>query len=134
MRSGQMKAEKALNKAYAAFLGDEDDALLRLAILKERADYRAYFAENIGKVKAADSLRKEGKAKRPYTPDEETEKTFHRFREEMHSLRHPPSATLTVRRGMGFSIPNRCEAAPAVWGDSPWLFYWPGVRGCTYSL
>ena len=50
-----MKNEEALNKAYRVFQGDEDDALLRLAILKERPDYRAYFAENIGKVKAAHS-------------------------------------------------------------------------------
>ena len=50
-----MKNEEALNKAYSVFQGDEDDALLRLAILKEWADYRAYFAENIGKVKAAHS-------------------------------------------------------------------------------
>ena len=37
-----MKNEEALNKAYRVFHGDEDDALLRLAILKERADYRAF--------------------------------------------------------------------------------------------
>jgi hypothetical protein len=65
-----MKNEEALNKAYRVFQGDEDDALLRLAILKERADYRTYFAENIGKVKAA------------YSRDK-SENTVRRFREEM---------------------------------------------------
>jgi hypothetical protein len=32
-----MKNDEALTKAYRVFQGDEDDALLRLAILKERA-------------------------------------------------------------------------------------------------
>jgi len=79
-----MKNEEALNKAFRVFQDDEDDALLRLAKLKERADYRAYFAGNIGKVKAAYSRRMEERAKGPRCPlDEEAENTIRRFREEM---------------------------------------------------
>jgi len=35
-----MKHEEAIKKALRSFRDEEEDALLRLALLKERADYR----------------------------------------------------------------------------------------------
>jgi hypothetical protein len=130
-----MKHEEAINKAFKTFTGDEDDALLRLAILKERADYRAYFAGNIGKVKAAYSKRKEERAKRPgHPPDEEIENTIHRFREEMlRNFRILPSsyAARPIEEWASFFDPLKdARTAPAeVRGYIlPYLFYWPVVR------
>ncbi len=48
-----MKHEETLFKATRKFRDEDDDALLQLTILKERSDYRAYFAENRGKAEAA---------------------------------------------------------------------------------
>jgi len=128
-----MKHEAALNKAFRVFQGDEDDALLRLAILKERADYRAYFAENIGKVKAAHSRRKKGRVK-AHPPDEETENTIRVFYDGM--LRRfgilPSSyAGRPIEEWASFFDPltDAREAPEAVRREIlPWLFYWPGVR------
>ncbi|MGB6409980.1 MAG: hypothetical protein WBF16_02130 [Candidatus Deferrimicrobiaceae bacterium] len=38
-----MKHEETLKKAIQASRDDDDDVLLRLALLKERADYRKFF-------------------------------------------------------------------------------------------
>ena len=130
-----MKNEEAINRAYRTFTGDEDEALLRLAILKWRNDYRAYFAENIGKVKAAYSRRMEERAKGPGNPpDAEAENTIHRFREEMlRRFRILPSsyAARPIEEWASFFDPLiDARTAPAeVRGYIlPYLFYWPVVH------
>lgn len=45
-----MKHEEAFKKTLRVFRDDEKDALLRLAILKERADYRKYFTPDLRKA------------------------------------------------------------------------------------
>jgi hypothetical protein len=109
-----MKHEEALNRAYRTFTGDEDEALLRLAKLKERADYRAYFAENIGKVKTAHSRRRfheEMRLRFGILPSSYAGRPFKEWASFFDPLTDAKAAPETVRREI-----------------LPWLFYWPGVR------
>jgi hypothetical protein len=77
-----MKHEEAIKKVLRTFRDDEDDALLRLALLKERADYRNFFTVALRKaVETAYSKIVEGNARGPgYVPDEETSNTLANFR------------------------------------------------------
>jgi hypothetical protein len=134
-----MKAQKTLNKAFAAFLGDEDDTLLRLAILKERADYRKYFTvERRKAVESAYSKIEKGNAKGPgYIPDEKTSDTLADFQGELRfrfgirdSLptrhNHPPlgqALDLLDPRADAREIPEAVRRSVL-----PHLFYTPGIR------
>ena len=73
-----MKHEETLKKAIQAFRDDDDDVLLRLALLKERADYRKFFTVALRRaVETAYSRIDEENAKGPgHFADEETENTI----------------------------------------------------------
>jgi hypothetical protein len=116
-----MKNVEALNKAFRVFQGDEDDALLRLAKLKERADYRKYFAENIGKVKAAYPRDKSGT----------TIRVFYDGMLRRFGILPSSYACRPIEEWASFFDPltDAREAPETVRREIlPWLFYWPGVR------
>jgi len=109
-----MKHEKAINKAFKAFQDKEEDALLKLECLKEREDYRAYYAENIGKVKAADSRRRfheEMLRRFGILPSSYAGRPFEEWASFFDPLTDARKAPAEVRRYI-----------------LPYLFYWPGVR------
>src|SRR4030042_1091901 len=88
MRRWKMKHEEAYKKASRTFRDDKDDVLLRLAILKERADYRKYFTVELRKaVENAYSKMEEASAKGPghFADDEEVHITSANF---LGNLRH----------------------------------------------
>jgi hypothetical protein len=134
-----MKHEEVIGKAIRTFQDDEEDALLRLAILKERADYRKFFTPELRKaVESARAKIEKGNAKGPgYIPDERTSDTLADFRGELlHRFgirdalptrhNHPPlgqALDLLDPRTDAGEIPEAVRRSALTR-----LFYTPGVR------
>lgn len=131
-----MKHEEAIKKALRSFRDEEEDALLRLALLKERADYRGWFTVALRKtVEAAYARIGEENAKGPgYIPDEETINALAAFKGELRhrfgirGLTIPPSLTPTAWLDVLDPAVN-VEEIPAKIRRAilPRLFYTPGV-------
>ena len=118
-----MKGEKKLSKAYQAYLDDVEEALLLLARLKQRADYRTYFEENWEKVEAAHSRR-----------DADAKETISRFHEDMRLRFGIPPASYAGRsiedwRWLFNPLTDPREASEAIRRELlPWLFFRHGIR------
>lgn len=133
-----MNHEEAFIKATRTFRDDEDDVLLRVAILKERADYRKYFTVELRKaVESAYSKIEEENTKGPghFVDDEEVHNTSAHF---LGKLRHrfgiqqlgiPPYRTTAEWLDvLDPRVDVRGIPAKVRRSVLPRLFYSPGIR------
>ena len=132
-----MKHEETLKKTIQAFRDDDDDVLLRLALLKERADYRKFFTVALRRaVETAYSRIDEENAKGPgHFADEETENTIAvflgklRYRFGVQQLGIPAYRTLTEWLDVLDPLMDVREIPAKVRRSIlPRLFYTSGIR------